>query len=70
MLTSKDIRVAAEMPFPEIVADDDFEAARSAAGLIVLTTESASYFRLDPKHIEEFRTYLYAMQAGRSFVAR
>ena len=66
----EDIGVATEMFLPEIMAEDDLEAAGSAAALFVIAGESATQLWFDPEHVEELRAYFHAVETGRSFLTR
>src|ERR1700686_5529741 len=65
----EDIRVAAEMLLPEIMADDDFETTGSAAALFIIACETAAHLWLDSEHVQKLRAYFYAAQTGRSLLA-
>ena len=51
--TADHVWIAAEILSPGVIANDDFESAGSAPGLLVVAREGAAYYRLDPEHIEK-----------------
>ena len=55
---AKDISVAAELGLPEIMTKNDLEPTRSAAGLLIHTSEAAADHWIDPQHLEKFCAYL------------
>ena len=67
---SEHICVTAEMFLPEVMTDDNFEAAGSAAGLFIIAGESAPDLGLDSEDIEIFRARFYAGDTGGAFLTR
>ena len=61
------IRIAAEMFFPEVVTDNNLEAALPAAALFIVPDKRAPQFWFDAENVEKFPTDLYAMDTGGSF---
>ncbi len=55
--------------FPQIVAENDFQPARSTAGLFIRPRKRAAQNWFDPENIEKFRAHFFSAHALRFLFA-
>ena len=62
------VRIAIEQSHPKLVAKNDFETARSPAGLFVFPDKGATEDRLDAENIKKLATDLQSLHVLRALV--